>query len=309
MTKTFVSISKKHLSFQPKYPTCISVKKIYPYLITLKQTHMRQMLKPLAFVLIAAFAITSCKKEAKEIAQEEISQETLTKIYNHGFGTSDVTRVEEGYLVEGDIILTEEFLNSVPGGNFLRIANNEQYRTTNLVSGPRTITVSLDSKLAAIAGYSQALTEMVNRYNAENLTLTFQVVGSNGDIKFVNANGPYLGSSGFPSNSGTPYGQVKLYSRNIGSGTGNTFVNYLATIMAHEVGHCIGFRHTDYADRSFSCGGAYANEGASTVGAIYIPGTAVGPYDDNTSFMLACISRNQNRPFNNNDKTALDFLY
>ncbi|HWN87528.1 MAG TPA: M57 family metalloprotease [Chitinophagaceae bacterium] len=268
---------------------------------------MRQMLKPLAFLLVAGFAITSCKKEVKEPAQEQISEETLTKIYNHGFGTSNVAKIEEGYLVEGDIILTEEFLNSTPGGNFLRIANTEQYRTTNLVSGPRTITVSLDSKLAAIAGYSQALTEMVNRYNAQNLTLDFQVDGSGGDIKFVNANGPYLGSSGFPSNSGAPYGQVKLYSRNIGSGTSNTFVNYLATIMAHEVGHCIGFRHTDYADRSYSCGGAYANEGASSIGAIHIPGTPTGP--DPNSWMLACISRNENRPFNSNDRTALSYLY
>ncbi|HEU5166412.1 MAG TPA: M57 family metalloprotease [Chitinophagaceae bacterium] len=268
---------------------------------------MKQRLKPLAILLVAGFAITSCKKEVKDPAQEQISEETLTKIYNHGFGTSNVAKIEEGYLVEGDIILSEEFLNSAPGGNFLRIANTEQYRTTNLVSGPRVITVSLDSKLAAIAGYSQALTEMVNRYDAQNLTLDFQVDGSGGDIKFVNANGPYLGSSGFPSNSGAPYGQVKLYSRNIGSGTSNTFVNYLATIMAHEVGHCIGFRHTDYADRSYSCGGAYANEGASSVGAIYIPGTATGP--DPNSWMLACISRNENRPFNSNDKTALNYLY
>ena len=268
---------------------------------------MRQMLKPLAFLVIAGITITSCKKEVKDPAQEQISQETLTKIYNHGFGTSNVAKIEEGYLVEGDIILTEEFLNSTPGGNFLRIANTEQYRTTNLVSGPRTITVSLDSKLAAIAGYSQALTEMVNRYNAQNLTLDFSIVGSGGDIKFVNANGPYLGSSGFPNNAGSPYGQVKLYSRNIGSGTNSTFINYLATIMAHEVGHCIGFRHTDYADRSYSCGGAYANEGASSVGAIYIPGTAVGP--DPNSFMLACIGRNENRPFNANDRTALNYLY
>ena len=168
-------------------------------------------------------------------------------------------------------------MNSTPGGNFLRIANTEQYRTTNLVSGPRNITVSLDSKLAAIAGYSQALTEMVNRYNGQNLTLDFQIVGSGGDIKFVNANGPYLGSSGFPNNAGSPYGQVKLYSRNIGSGTNSTFIKYLATIMAHEVGHCIGFRHTDYTDSSYSCGGAYANEGASSVGAILIPGTPSGP--------------------------------
>lgn len=269
---------------------------------------MRQMLKPLAFLLIAGFTITSCKKEVKdEAASEEISQETLTKIYNHGFGTTNVQRVEEGYLVEGDIILTEEYLNSVPGGNLLRIANNEQYHTTNLVDGPRVITVSLDSKLSSLAGYSTALQEMVNRYNAETLSLTFQVVSSGGTIRFVNANGPYLASAGFPSSNGTPYGQVKVYSKNIGSGTSSTFTNMLATILAHEVGHCIGFRHTDFMDRSYSCGGAYANEGASSIGAIHIPGTPTGP--EAKSWMLSCISRNENRPFTANDKEALDYLY
>jgi hypothetical protein len=266
------------------------------------------MLKPLALLLIAGFAITSCKKEVKdEAVQEEISQETLSKIYNHGFGTTNVQKVDEGYLVEGDIILTEEFLSSVPGGNFLRIANNEQYRTTNLVDGPRTITVSLDAKLSALAGYPAALQEMVNRYDAEGLNLDFQVVSSGADIRFVNANGPYLASAGFPTSSGDPYGQVKVYSRNIGTGTSSTFINFLATILAHEAGHCIGFRHTDYMDRSYSCGGGYANEGASSIGAIHIPGTPEGP--DARSWMLACISRNENRPFNANDKQALDYLY
>ncbi|WP_262510258.1 zinc-dependent metalloprotease [Sediminitomix flava] len=28
----------------------------------------------------------------------------------------------------------------------------------------------------------------------------------------------------------------------------------LTIIIAHEIGHCIGFCHTDYMDRSFSCG-------------------------------------------------------
>jgi hypothetical protein len=49
------------------------------------------------------------------------------------------------------------------------------------------------------------------------------------------------------------------------------------------------------------------NEGASTVGAILIPGTPSGP--DPNSWMLACIGADQNRPFNANDKTALNYLY
>ncbi len=269
---------------------------------------MKFMTKTLLLLGIVSLSIVACKKDAKEIAQEEISPETLTKIHNHGFGTSNVQRIEEGYLVEGDIVLTEEFLNGTPGGNFLRIANDEQYHTTNLVTGlPRVITVALDNKLSGKAGYPQALAEVANRYNAENLQLTFQVVSSGANITFVSGNGQFLASAGFPTSTGNPYNQVKVNSTAIGTGTSTTFINYLATILAHEAGHCIGFRHTDYMNRSYSCGGSAVNEGASTVGAVYIPGTPTGP--DAGSWMLACIGSGQNRPFNANDKTALGYLY
>ena len=267
---------------------------------------MQKIIKTFAIIGIASVAVIGCKKNDIQPSQDQVSQETLAKIYNQGFGTSNVQKIDEGYLVEGDIVLTEEFLNSRPGGNFLRVANTEQYRTTNLVSGTRVITLALSSKLASKAGYPQALAEVARRYNAENLVLTFQVVSSGADITYVDGHGQFLASAGFPT-GGNPYGSVKVNSRAIGTGTTPTFINYLATILAHEAGHCIGFRHTDYADRSYSCGGSYSNEGASSVGAILIPGTPSGP--DAGSWMLACVSRDQNRPFNANDKTALNYLY
>ena len=263
---------------------------------------MRQMLKPLALLLIVGFAITSCKKEAKETVQNQISDETMAKISSHGFGTSEVQKVEEGYLVEGDIILTEEFLNSTPGGNLLRIANNEQYRTTLLVTAlPRNITISSSGSISA--GLSSAIDAAIARYNAENLRITMTRIASGGDIVIRLVNGAnYIASSGFPTNSGSPYNTVKYNKayQNYSSG-------FMTTVIAHEVGHCIGFRHTDYMDRSYSCGGSTANEGASSVGAILIPGTPSGP--DAGSWMLACLSATTNRPFNNGDKTALAYLY
>jgi hypothetical protein len=60
-------------------------------------------------------------------------------------------------------------------------------------------------------------------------------------------------------------------------------------------------------DRSYSCGGAPTNEGDGGVGAIHIPGTPTGP--DAASWMLACLGASTNRPFQANDKTALNFLY
>ena len=193
-------------------------------------------------------------------------------------------------------------MNSTPGGNFLRIAENEQYRTTLLVTAlPRNITIS--SSGAISAALSSAIDAAIARYNAENLRITMSRVASGGDINIRLINGGnYIASSGFPTSTGDPYGTVK-YNR----AYQNYSAGFMTTVIAHEVGHCIGFRHTDYMDRSYSCGGSPTNEGASSVGAVLIPGTPSGP--DSGSWMLSCLSATTNRPFNNNDKTALAYLY
>jgi len=266
--------------------------------------------RPLAVLFLGGMlALTSCKKEVKTAA-EEIPQSVKDLIYAAGFGTSNIQKVDEGYLVEGDIILTPEYLNNHPQQMLLRAGTEEQYHTTNLVStnGKRNINVSLSNRLPST--YVAALDIMVQRYNALNLQISFTRVSSGGDIQFVPAHGSYLASSGFPDSQGNPYGTVKVNSQYLGSGNGSsTFNNYIATIFAHEVGHCIGFRHSDYFNRAISCGGSAVNEGASSVGAIWISNTPQAPDVDSKSWMLACISTNQNRPFTNYDQIALNSLY
>lgn len=268
---------------------------------------MRKIIFSLSAFMILSLIIVSCKKEAAP-ANKELSDEVLGQIKAMGFSTDGVQAMDGGYLVEGDIFISPELLGQKTSGPALVIAQEEQYRTTNLVTAlPRTITLSLDSWLLARSGYTLALQEVVNRYNALNLQIKFQVVNSGATISLVRGTGSYLASAGFPTSTGDPHNQIKVNSNAIGQGTSSAFINYLASILAHEVGHCIGFRHTDYMNRSYSCGGSATNEGASTVGAILIPGTPSGP--DAGSWMLACIGSGVNRPFNTNDRTALDYLY
>lgn len=256
--------------------------------------------KFLSLSLITTIIIAfSCQTEEIQ-APTQVSDAALSQIKALGFSTQNVQATDGGYLVEGDIFLHSSDLTSTSDHKLLRIAETEQYRTNNLVSGTRTITVSISSRLPA--SYVAALDEALGRYNALGLVLTFQRVSSGADISLVKGSGNYLASSGFPS-GGNPYSQVKVNANAIGSQPQST----VASIFAHEIGHCIGFRHTDYMDRSYSCGGSAVNEGASTVGAVLIPGTPSGP--DAGSWMLACIGSGQNRPFNSNDKVALNYLY
>jgi hypothetical protein len=259
-----------------------------------------------SFACLFVFALVSCQNEENVIQNDEISDATMAKISSLGFTSKGAIKADGGYIVEGDIFLSDADLNVKPSGMLLRIADVEQYRTTNLVNAGsgRTITISVDSKMSS--DYNAVVDEVCARYNAENLSLNFTRVASGGNIVLYNANGSYLASAGFPT-GGNPHNSVKVNSRAIGNVTTSTGLNYAATIIAHEVGHCIGFRHTDYMDRSYSCGGGYSNEGASTVGAIHIPGTPTTA--DAGSWMLACIGSGRNRPFNANDKTALSYLY
>jgi Dual-action HEIGH metallo-peptidase len=258
----------------------------------------------LVAALLAAGSLGSCQQEEGVVKKEDLSRETLTQIARMGFGTSDVKRVENGYLVEGDILLTDEQLNAHQDTRLLRIGQAEQYRTTNLVTGlPRVIKVSIARSLPA--SYTTALDVAIARYNTQGLQLTFRRVNSGADIDITKASAlaNYLAAAGFPID-GNPYKSIQVNVNLLGNNPGT---NVLATILAHEIGHCIGFRHTDYMDRSYSCGGVLTNEGAGTAGAIEIPGTPT--VADADSWMLACINPDQNRPFNANDIIALDYLY
>lgn len=280
---------------------------INPYFlfINLKSKKMRRQFLNLVMLLTLTAVIYSCQKKAETVNNEAVSQEVLNQVAAMGFNNEGVIAADGGYIVEGDIFIPTSDLGKKVNSPSLLVASEEQYRTTNLVSvssGTRTINVSLNTTASY---FVSALDEAIARYNAENLTLRFQRVTGTGDINIVTYYevSNTLGSAGFPS-GGNPFNQIRM---NTYWYSASTSINYLATIIAHEMGHCIGFRHTDYMNRAYSCGGRRFNEGTAGVGAIHIPGTPTSA--DPNSWMLACIGSGVNRPFNANDKIALNFLY
>ena len=263
--------------------------------------------------LVMLFSACAKSDQITELAKgDEVTQDIKARITAMGFHADEAIRTEGGYVVEGDIFLSDDDLvNPLVQIKALIVANTEQYRTNALVTGlPRLIKVRVNtsgmtsSQSTAIINATDAA---IARYNAEGLQLTFQRVttttGVNITIKKAPNNAGYLASAGFPTSGGNPYGTI-LYNVNYANWNANT----MASIVAHEMGHCIGLRHTDYMDRSYSCGGAYYNEGTGgSIGAVHIPGTPTGA--DANSWMLACIGNGINRPFNANDKVALNYLY
>jgi hypothetical protein len=271
---------------------------------------MKKLFVSVSVLATAVILVVSCSKTKDASPADQVSDAVKAKVKALGFGTSSIVKDQDGYIVEGDILLTDEVLNNAPSQTLLRIANDEQYRTTNLVKGlPRTITVLVTGLGTP---YVQGTDLAISRYNALGLRMTFQrITSGRADITIQGFNqgpsGGYitLGSSGFPTRQGDPYGTVKMNTNQYAYGA-NPDPNYVGSVIQHEIGHCIGFRHTDYMNRAYSCGGAASNEGASNIGAILIPGTPSGP--DANSWMLAC-SNGGDRTFNANDKVALNYLY
>jgi Dual-action HEIGH metallo-peptidase. len=266
---------------------------------------MKKRFLTLASLALIFAGLNSCSKTdpVTNAVQQGLSAEIQAKITALGFDAHEAYPVEGGYIVENDIFLSEEDLSKpIDLAHSLVIADHEQYHTTNLVTGlPRTIVVKLTGNYNA--NISDAVDNSLTRYNNQSLGLTFQRNDGSSSpditIKIVNG-GSFIASAGFPS-GGNPYHTVQ-FNRQYRSWSNAT----LTTVFAHEIGHCIGFRHTDYMNRSYSCGSG-GNEGDGGVGAIHIPGTPTGP--DAASWMLACIGNGVNRPFNANDVTALNHLY
>jgi Dual-action HEIGH metallo-peptidase len=269
---------------------------------------MKKLLRLSGIIAVTSIVLVSCKKQDAAVPKEDaVSADVKAMVKAAGFNENRIEVTTGGYLIEGDIFMTPAELSGMAGNNGpeLVIADDEHYRTTNLVShsGTRTITVSLNTTQA---NFVAATDEAISRYNALPLTLKFQrVSGTSANINIVTFYqvSNVLGSAGFPS-GGNPYNTIQM---NTYWYTPSVAVNPLATTIAHEMGHCIGFRHTDYMNRSYSCGGAASNEGSAGIGAIYIPGTPTG--GSAGSWMLACGSTSTNRPFTSADQTALNYVY
>jgi hypothetical protein len=277
---------------------------------------MKRKFRILCVMLFVAATFYSCEQSQDETAlSTSVPDDVLAKLKDLGFNVTNHApqRFEEGYLVEGDIYLTNKDILEMKAS--VRVPQVEQYSTNNLVKAttPRNIAVFIPNTSFSPT-YIAALDEAISRYNAENLNLTFTRVDASyprptivfRKLAASDENMGVLGAAGFPTSYGNPYGQIKMSS--ILETAYGLDVNGIATIMAHEIGHCIGFRHTDFFDRSISCGGWPYDEGDGGVGANHVPGTPTGATYEDLSWMLSCTDGGD-RPFNSDDKTALSYLY
>jgi Dual-action HEIGH metallo-peptidase/Bacterial pre-peptidase C-terminal domain len=246
-----------------------------------------------------------------ELAREAEVDEIVDNLLAAGFPEAEIGVLEDGTVfVGGDAVVSlaasRELAGLLKDGEDAneQIDEFRQYRTTNLVDASVTvICVNPTAAFAANANLSAALDVAISRYNAQGLQFTMQRNGGGCSANITaNMDNSGGGVAGFPS-GGLPYNSIT-----IGSTVGTYGVAVATHVIQHELGHCIGFRHTDYYNRSISCGGGAQNEGDGGVGAILIPGTP-GTAVMNGSVMNSCFNDASTGVWTASDVTAVQYLY
>ncbi|WP_223645276.1 zinc-dependent metalloprotease [Corallococcus sp. EGB] len=233
---------------------------------------------------------------------ESENQEIVSNLIEAGFPADDIMVADGRVYVGRDAHVTlEASREMLQTGK----ETQEQYRTTNLVSTSVTkICINPTSTFNSYSRLSQGLDLAIQNYNQLGLTFTLARGPTTGCSANITAqtSGDTGGSSGFPS-GGKPYGTI-----NIGTPLQSYSVDVNEHVITHEIGHTIGFRHSDYYNRSISCGGSATNEGTAGVGAILISGTpstaTVGG-----SIMNSCFRSTETGEWTSSDITALNAIY
>lgn len=272
------------------------------------------------FVAAAAVAfMSSCSQtEVAPLDTNGVPSEVKAKFLNASFDVSDLKAVdrvnpltnerEVGYMVEGDVFVPTTQVDEVVNAEINNDPAVEQYRTNALVNNNRTYSVIgyTGSGFALTSKMRTGLQWAVNNYNRLNIGINFSVsfaASTNADmVVYNNGAAGGGGSAGFPS-GGAPNKFIQ-----INAGTDGFSTNVNEHVICHEMGHSIGFRHTDYFNRSISCSSG-GNEGTAGVGAVHIPGTPTTNVTSSTSIMVACFNSGVNGEFTSSDITALEFLY
>lgn len=255
----------------------------------------------LCLLLFIAVGMIGCNDEFE--AQPEVDQArtvdpndpVVQRIVDAGIAIEDIVAYDDYYVAEGDIVFYKEEPHFEGDAHHGR---EEQARSTYLVAPAyRNIKIYLDQGSFSSLNLNDAVNNAISAFNAVGTEIQFSRVYSQSSANIVikknNAIGTNVcGRAGFPFSNGRPFNNVDISETTL-INYGLTSTSQLRLLVAHEIGHCIGFRHTNWQ-----------SQGEST--AIHISGT---PTSDGASVMNGSTCGNNWGGLSFYDKKAMEILY
>ncbi len=215
-------------------------------------------MKKLNLVTIVFIGLTlfSCQNEALEYTEshEKIPHNILIQLEKLGFDTNSipVQKLKNGYRVEGDISISNKFLN-----NTTQYQSKQKYRVGALVSCKNARSIKIFNALPKKTAAAKSVKTAIKRWNnVKGSNLKFELVakGVKYDIIIRDdtkddalSDDGQLGTTGdFPQN-GKPT-QFVAINRNVKlqiNGGKSPNLSQWINLMTHELGHGIGLYHNE----------------------------------------------------------------
>ena len=256
---------------------------------------------PLA--LAAVMSLMACQTETaapgpapEPLASAHSEAEYRAALLGLGIDTAGLQSMPGGYLAEGDIWFGNEDLNRILAeGRGLAKSAHRYYGHVD-EKNARLIKVLIHSSLSA---WQRDVTQALNLWNEIHSQVRFILVNSGADLTIAadtwtglpagqrNQPASTCGIGGFPTMGG-PFQYIGL---NIDNTTMASDQKERISVIMHEVGHTIGFIHTNTTNPNEGTAvSAYPNPDPGSI----MNGSSCGTSDDN---------------FSMNDRRALLFLY
>jgi len=246
-----------------------------------------------AVLALAALAACDSPLESPEQQPEDLA----AMVEALGFRGDMVQDFGDYVLVEGDIHITKDELRRAQPRSADPLGPRFQYRTTNLVSQANVHDILVDvSGLASQPGWQTAAREALTHWSGISSSNVLMVEGGPADITVATTctSSNVAAFASFPS--GGNVGSTIYVNTCFGYSTSHA---QKVHNMVHELGHTLGFRHSNYTQLGESAG----YEGAVHIWTTPTSGNATG------SVMNGGTALNSWAGFAASDLTAVRAIY